>query len=180
MSPVTRTLRGIAAMIASQLAFLLNDTLIKLSGDALPMGEIIFVRGVVSTLLVGVAAVMLGLHRYVPRAFHRSVTWRIVGEIGAAYFYILALLHMPIANTTIIFRLRRSPPRRARRSSSGNTSAGGVGRRSRSASSASSWCCGRASPASTPMGWWCCSPCYASPSATSGPAPCPPAFPRSW
>jgi drug/metabolite transporter (DMT)-like permease len=104
MSPVTGTLRGIAAMIASQLAFLLNDTLIKLSGDTLPMGEIIFVRGVFSTLLVGTAAVMLGLHRHVARAFHRSVTWRIVGEIGAAYFYILARLHMPIANTTIIFQ----------------------------------------------------------------------------
>jgi drug/metabolite transporter (DMT)-like permease len=104
MSPAAAMLRGIAAMVASQLAFLLNDTLIKLAGDALPMGEIIFVRGVISTLLVGTAAVALGLHRQIGLAAHRSVSWRVVGELGAAYFYILALLHMPIANVTIIFQ----------------------------------------------------------------------------
>lgn len=91
-------------MVASQLAFLLNDTLIKLAGDTLPMGEIIFLRGIFCTLLVGGAAVALGLHRQIALAAHRSVRWRVVGELGAAYFYILALLHMPIANVTIIFQ----------------------------------------------------------------------------
>ena len=104
MNPVGQTLRGISAMIASQFAFLLNDALIKLAGDTLPMGEIIFVRGVLCAALVGAAAVVLGLHRQMALAAHRSVTWRVVGELGAAYFYILALLHMPIANTTIIFQ----------------------------------------------------------------------------
>jgi drug/metabolite transporter (DMT)-like permease len=104
MSPAGQTLRGIAAMVASQLAFLVNDALIKLAGDTIPMGEIIFVRGVLCAAIVGAAAVALGLHRHIALAQHRSVIWRVVGELGAAYFYILALLHMPIANVTIIFQ----------------------------------------------------------------------------
>ena len=45
-APFASTLRGITAMVAAQLAFLLNDTLNKLASENLPMGEIIFIRGV--------------------------------------------------------------------------------------------------------------------------------------
>ena len=41
------TLRGITAMVAAQLVFLLNDSLNKLASERLPMGEIIFIRGAV-------------------------------------------------------------------------------------------------------------------------------------
>ena len=98
------SLRGIAAMVASQVAFILNDACIKLVGDELPMGQIIFMRGMISATLLGGVVISIGLHRQLRLLKHASVFWRMVGELGGTYFYILALLHIPIANTTIIFQ----------------------------------------------------------------------------
>ncbi len=97
-------LRGIAAMVASQLAFLLNDTCVKLASDTLPMGEIVFLRGLVAIVLTGGLLVALGAHRQIAQVADRLVGYRVVGELGAMIFYIAALIHMPIANTTIIFQ----------------------------------------------------------------------------
>jgi drug/metabolite transporter (DMT)-like permease len=99
-----RNLRGIVAIVASQLAFLLNDTFIKVTSERLPLGEIIFLRGVFATLLVGGGIVALGLHRQLPSLMNQFVAWRTCGELGGTFFYLLALFQMPIATATIIFQ----------------------------------------------------------------------------
>ncbi len=104
MRAVRGSLRGIAAMIASQVAFILNDACIKLASDQLPMGEIIFVRGVIAAAFMATVVVGMDLHRGFALLKQRAVFWRMVGELGGTYFYILALFHIPIANTTIIFQ----------------------------------------------------------------------------
>jgi drug/metabolite transporter (DMT)-like permease len=104
LTPVNDVLRGIAAMVASQLAFLLNDTCVKLASETLPMGEIVFLRGLVALLLTGSVLVVLGAHRHLAELADRLVGYRVVGELGAVVFYIAALIHMPIANATIIFQ----------------------------------------------------------------------------
>ena len=91
-------------MLVSQLAFIFGDTFVKLAGDALPMGQILFVRGLICTALVGTAVLAFGLHRQLRLLADRMVMWRMVGELGGTFFYILALLHIPIAATTIIFQ----------------------------------------------------------------------------
>lgn len=104
MTDVRRAFLGIAAMVASQFAFLLNDTLIKLTSEGLPAGEILFLRGLFCSALVGGVAMALGLHRQAASALHAMVGWRVVGELGGTLFYLIALFNMPIANTTIIFQ----------------------------------------------------------------------------
>lgn len=91
-------------MVTSQVAFTLNDACIKLASADLPMGEIIFLRGIISTALLGAVVVATGQHRQIGLLKHWSVFWRMVGELGGTFFYILALFHIPIANTTIIFQ----------------------------------------------------------------------------
>jgi drug/metabolite transporter (DMT)-like permease len=98
------TLRGITAMVAAQLVFLLNDVLNKLASERLPMGEIIFIRGVFATLLVSGVVVALGLHRQLPLLRHRLVVGRVIGELGGTFFFLVALFHMPIGNAMIIFQ----------------------------------------------------------------------------
>lgn len=98
------TFRGIAAMVAAQLAFVINDTLNKLASEHLPMGEIMFLRGVFSTLLVGLLVLGLGLHRNLPLLWNHLVGVRIVGELGGTFFFLFALFHMPIANVMVIFQ----------------------------------------------------------------------------
>jgi drug/metabolite transporter (DMT)-like permease len=103
-APVDDVLRGITVMIGSQLVFLLNDTFVKLSSDTLPMGEIIFLRGLVAFALIGGLVFALGLHRKLAMLANRLVAFRVAGELGATAFYIVALIHMPIANVIIIFQ----------------------------------------------------------------------------
>lgn len=101
MSPA---LRGIAAMVASQFAFITNDTLIKLTSDTLPFGEIVFLRGVFASLLIGALALWSGQAGQLRRVVRPAVALRTIGELGGTFFYLLALFTMPIANVTIIFQ----------------------------------------------------------------------------
>ena len=68
------------------------------------MGEIIFIRGVFASGLVGTVVVAMGLHRQLPLLWHRLVGARVIGELGGTYFFLVALFHMPIANVMIIFQ----------------------------------------------------------------------------
>jgi drug/metabolite transporter (DMT)-like permease len=104
MTSFASTLRGIAAMVAAQLAFLLNDTLNKLASEAIPMGQIIFVRGLMATALVGIVVVALGQHRAIGMLRSRLVAVRAFGEVGGTFFFMIALIHMPIGNVMIIFQ----------------------------------------------------------------------------
>lgn len=98
-------LRAIASMIASQLAFILNDALIKLAAAELPAGQAIFIRGLFALALALVIATAVGALR--PSALladGRAITLRNIGEIGSTFFYLLALFQMPIADTTAILQ----------------------------------------------------------------------------
>jgi len=97
-------LRGVGAIVAAQAAFLLNDTLVKVTSETMPMGEIIALRGVFAVAFVAALVFALRLHRAVATLAHRLVGWRILGEAGGTFFYLAALFQMPIANTTIIFQ----------------------------------------------------------------------------
>ncbi len=104
MTPVAPALLAIGAMVASQLAFVFGDTLVKLTSETLPMGEILFVRGLICTAMIGAAVVATGQHRNLPLLGDRTVLWRLLGEVGGTFFYILALLQLPIAIVIIIFQ----------------------------------------------------------------------------
>jgi drug/metabolite transporter (DMT)-like permease len=97
-------LRGIAAMLASMAALIANDTLIKLAAETLPTGEVIFLRGLVaSLLLVGLAAWAGGL-RLPPNAGAGKMLARSIAEVGATLLYLSALVRMPIAEATAILQ----------------------------------------------------------------------------
>ncbi len=101
---------GIGLMMVSSLLFIGNDTIAKLLGTklfgaALPLGEIIFLRGIVSTAAILVLIVALGEHRRWRAALHPLVALRSIGEAGATGTYMTALFHMPIANATTILQM---------------------------------------------------------------------------
>jgi drug/metabolite transporter (DMT)-like permease len=104
LSPFAQTLRGIALVVVSQFAFIVNDTFVKLASETLPMGEVVFLRGLFCAILVGLACLAAGSFRHLPLLRHRMVAWRLVGELGGTFFFVLALVKIPIANATIIFQ----------------------------------------------------------------------------
>ncbi len=98
-------LRGAALMTASMSAFTLNDTFVKLLGDEMPFFQFLLLRSIGASLLIFLIARRAGAIRW-PQA--RQDRWLIVvrsfAEMAAAYFFLTALIHMPIANVTAILQ----------------------------------------------------------------------------
>lgn len=98
-------LRAIAAMIASQASFIVNDTLIKLATRELPGGEAIFIRGVMAFAMALAMATAFGLLGPWPnRSEAPRIVMRNIGEIGSTFFYLFALFNMPMADATAILQ----------------------------------------------------------------------------
>ncbi|WP_093097014.1 DMT family transporter [Shimia aestuarii] len=99
-------LKGALLMMCSMAAFTLNDTCVKLLGPEVPLFQMLFLRGAASTLLIWGLARSLGPIRVrFPARDWGLVGLRTGAEIAAAYFFITALYHMPIANVTAILQV---------------------------------------------------------------------------
>jgi len=98
--------RGALIMMICMSAFVLNDAFVRLAGDSLPLAQILFIRGLITTFLLLAFAIYGG-------AFSISVSkkdkWRIffrsVAEALTAYFFLTAVMHMPFANVTAILQI---------------------------------------------------------------------------
>ena len=102
MSPNTL---GALLMMAAMAAFTLNDTLLKLTDGAVPLAQLLFLRGVASTVLIYALARSLGALRFqVMRRDWWLIAVRSAAEVGAAFFFVTALLNMPLANVTAILQ----------------------------------------------------------------------------
>ena len=102
MSPNTL---GALLMMAAMAAFTVNDTLLKLTDGAVPLAQLLFLRGVVSTVLIYALARSLGALRFqVARRDWGLIAVRSAAEVGAAFFFVTALLNMPLANVTAILQ----------------------------------------------------------------------------
>lgn len=98
-------IKGALLMMGSMAAFTFNDALIKVIGTELPLFQIIAIRGMLATFLIFLLA--RGLKKLSFSMSRRD--WGLVGlrslsEIGATYFFLTALLVMPIANITAVLQ----------------------------------------------------------------------------
>ncbi|MEP3047485.1 MAG: DMT family transporter [Roseibium sp.] len=96
--------RAIAAMLLAMAGFILNDALVKLSADALPLGQIILVRGIVSIILIALVCYATGVFKSVSQLRQPAVLVRAAAETSATVCYLTALFHLPIANATAILQ----------------------------------------------------------------------------
>lgn len=95
---------GIGAMCVAMLGFVSNDTLVKLSSEALPLGEVIFIRGAIATILVAALIVAFGQRPRARDVRNPAILWRTVGDVGATVVYLTALTQLPLANATIVLQ----------------------------------------------------------------------------
>ncbi len=102
MTSFRENVRGIVTLSACNLLFLINDTLIKLANEGMPLSEILFFRGLMATILIIPLVVMSGAHKEITLLRNWPVFWRTVAEIFAAATYLLALFQIPIANANTI------------------------------------------------------------------------------
>lgn len=102
MSP---NIQGALLMMASMACFTINDAFLKLTGGAVPLAQLLGIRGAMAAVLVLALALALGGLRLRLRPWD----WGLIGlrsltEIGAAYFFLTALFNMPIANVTAVLQ----------------------------------------------------------------------------
>lgn len=103
MSPNTR---GGFLMMGSMAAFTLNDTCVKATGGAVPLFQLVTMRGVLTTVLIYLLARRLGALRLrLPRRDWMLIALRCVAEVGATVFFLTALMRMPLANVTAVLQV---------------------------------------------------------------------------
>lgn len=98
------TRQGVVAMCLSMATFLINDAMVKLASERLPMDQIVFVRGIFASLLL-FAWLAVGqpwvLH-YIRHKGMIRVGWRSVLDALSTFTYLWALFHLPLPNISAI------------------------------------------------------------------------------
>lgn len=90
-------------MTLSMATFTMNDVLVKLAAETVPLFQIVFLRGMATTLMLAVFVhLTTGLRFDIPRGDRPLVVGRTVAEVGAMVTFLYALTNMPIANATAI------------------------------------------------------------------------------
>ena len=93
---------GILFMVISLACFVMNDALIKALGQAIPLWQTIFVRGVFSAIVIAIALHVSRI-RVLPREHLRPpVLIRGLIDCLATFTYLLSLMHMPLGDAIAI------------------------------------------------------------------------------
>lgn len=98
----TANRRGILAMMAAMASFVANDALVKYASETLPMTQLIFVRGVMSSLLVLAVAHAMGATARIREIVRGRIAVRAGFDALATMFYLSSLAHLPLGNATAI------------------------------------------------------------------------------
>ncbi len=103
---LTANTRGALLMMASMASFAFGDACVKaLSGD-IPLSQLLTLRGILATAFIAVLAYRLNALRFgLPGRDWALIATRSSAEVGAAYFFLTALAHMPLANITAILQM---------------------------------------------------------------------------
>ena len=97
-------LRAGVYMVFAMASFVGNDTLIKIVGQSLPVGEIIMLRGGLAMLIIAAICLRMGILGGIVELRSGSVTIRATLDLIATVLFVTALMHMEIANLTSIMQ----------------------------------------------------------------------------
>ncbi len=100
---MTPNLKGALLMMGSMASFTLNDVIVKLLADDLPLFQIVFLRGLLTTALLAATVAAFGkLSFRFARRDRAKIAARTVLEIASVVTFLTALINMQIANATAI------------------------------------------------------------------------------
>ena len=103
---MSENFRGAVLMMICMGAFVLNDAFVRLAGDSLPLAQILFFRGILTTIALLLVAFYTGVFKLkVPRKDKWLIFFRSVTEALTAYFFLSAVMNMPFANVTAILQI---------------------------------------------------------------------------
>ena len=97
--------RGILAICGSMVAYTVNDAMVKEIARSHPVGEVIFIRGLFTTLLIGSIVVALGYAGELRRALSRPVILRSLCDGLSTACFVVALVHMKLADLAAVLQV---------------------------------------------------------------------------
>lgn len=101
---LSRNIKGALLMSAAMAGFAFNDALVKSVTGTLGTAQIMFVRGLFTSVLVLIIARSFGALRSPKLMFQPAVLARVLAEVGASLTYIWALGQIPLANASAILQ----------------------------------------------------------------------------
>jgi drug/metabolite transporter (DMT)-like permease len=97
--------RGVVFMNVAMAAFTVNDALMKLATEAVPLMQAICLRGILTASALLVLALATGALRVRPgRLDGRLLALRTLAEVAGTLTFLAALRHMPLANLSAILQ----------------------------------------------------------------------------
>ena len=103
---MSENFRGALIMTICMSAFVLNDAFVRLAGDSLPLAQILFIRGLITTVLLLSFAIYGGVFSLkVSKKDKWRIFFRSIAEALTAYFFLTAVMKMPFANVTAILQI---------------------------------------------------------------------------
>jgi drug/metabolite transporter (DMT)-like permease len=103
--PLSDNLRGALFMGAAMAAFTVNDMLMKLVTQDIPLFQSITMRGALTVVALGLMVITMAGGRFaLSRGDGRVVGIRALAEVLATFTFIAALMHMPLANLSAILQ----------------------------------------------------------------------------
>jgi len=104
-STLSNNQRGVLAICGCMAAFTVNDVLVKEILFTYPAGEVIFVRGIVTSLLLGAIVLVVGRARELRAGLTRQVALRSLFDGLSTAGFIAALAHMKLANIAAVLQI---------------------------------------------------------------------------
>jgi drug/metabolite transporter (DMT)-like permease len=102
---LTANQRGVLAICGCMASYTVNDVLVKQVLRSYPIGEVIFVRGIMSAILIGAVVLALKHGKQLRAATNRLLATRSVCEGLSSACFIAALAHMPLANLAAVLQI---------------------------------------------------------------------------
>ena len=94
--------RGILYMCAAMGFFVVNDSLVKYASQSMASAQLIFLRGIMASVLVFGLVRASGAARQIGGILHGWVAIRAWVDAAATFIYLIALFHLPLVNATAI------------------------------------------------------------------------------
>jgi drug/metabolite transporter (DMT)-like permease len=105
LSSLTNNQRGIAAICGCMASYTVNDVLVKQILRTYPVGEVIFVRGVMCSLLIGAVALTFGHGQQLRAPMSKLLISRSLCDGLSTAGFIAALAHMKLANIAAVLQI---------------------------------------------------------------------------
>ena len=104
-SSLSNNQRGIAAICGCMASYTVNDVLVKQILQTYPVGEVIFVRGLMCSLLIGAMALAFGHAAQLRAPMSRVLAARSLCDGLSTVAFIAALAHMKLANVAAVLQI---------------------------------------------------------------------------